>query len=207
MCAKIEKHSGVLEEPTILYKVELMLATATIELKVPRRAEQTEQEELQRSMVHHLLAKGQITSAEARELLPADDRVWLLNMLLKEAQENLFLTRQVVDLEWRQRFWNDYDFRLGSLLEWHEEWSTYHNDLLSLLRTVVRRYEPQSLSSEQLELLQSLTQWLHEKQLYREDIFAATRSLSELGLETLMDFGPIARQLVASYDAELNFAK
>lgn len=195
---------GATEDTATTYKVGTMLATATIELKVPQRTEQVGQEQLQQSMVHHLLTKRQITSAEARELLTIDEHEWLLNTLLKEAQENLFLTRQVVDPEWRQRFWEQYNFRLGCLLEWHEDWSTYHNDLLSILRTVVRRNEPQNLSSEQLDLLQTLTQRLRDKQLYREDIFAATNSLSELDLETLLDFGPIATQLVASYDAELN---
>jgi len=171
---------------------------------VPQRTGQIEQKQLQRSMIYHLLTERQITTAEARELLTADERLWLRNVLLKEAEENLFLTTQVIDPQWRQQFWEQYNFRLGCLLEWHEEWSTYHNDLLSILRTVVRRHPLHTLSSVQLESLQSLTHRLHEKQLYREDIFAATHALNELGLDTLLDFGPIAQQLIASYDAALS---
>ena len=78
-----------------------------------------------------------------------------------------------------------------------------HGQLLSILRTIVRRYTLHQLSKGQMEYIQRLTIRLHEETVKQEEIFEITHKLEDEGLHTLLDLSPIADQLVASYIAEL----
>jgi len=183
-----------------------MLPIATIELKLPTRSLTDQRERLQRSLVYHLLRDGQLTMPEALAPLSPEDQTWLIETLLRDVEESLFLTSQVSDADWRQRFWQQYNDLLGHLFHWHDHWSAYHSELLAILRMVARRYPRQDLRLEQIETMQALTRRLSEKQLYREDIFSATCALRDVGLDTLLDLSPVADQLFASYLSELGRA-
>lgn len=183
-----------------------MSSIATVELKLPARSLANQREQLQRSLVYHLLRDGRVTMPEVLDLLSPKDQAWLVETLLRDAEESLFLASQVADVAWRQRFWQQYGKLLGHLFHWHDRWSEYHGELLAILRTLMRRYSRQDLTPEQFEIMQALTRRLREKQLYREDIFSATCALRDVGLDTLLDLSPVADQLFASYLAELDRA-
>lgn len=184
--------------------------TLRIELELPGSLAGKEPQQLQRTMIHYLLLNlllnNEITMPDALALLPVADQSWLVETLLQDAQEALFLADTVTDPVRRTRFWSQYHELLGHLFYWHEHWSEFHNELLTLLQTVVQRYAPQNLTPERTKLLLHLMQRLHETHLYREDVFSAKRALHDLGLETRLDLGPVADQLFASYLRELNRA-
>ncbi|MFQ5854305.1 MAG: hypothetical protein ACE5LU_01480 [Anaerolineae bacterium] len=184
-----------------------MPSIATMQLKLPARSLANQREQLQRSLVYHLLRDGRVTMPEALGLFSPEDQAWLVETLLQDVEESLFLTSQISDVTWRQRFWQQYNDLLGHLFHWHDHWSEHHGELLAILRTVARRYSQQDLTPEQFEVMQALTRRLREKQLYREDIFSATCALRDVGLDTLLDLSPVADQLFASYLAELDRAR
>lgn len=180
-----------------------MSATTTLELTIPVRTPGIQPAQMQRAVVRLLLHDGQITMSDALTMLSPENQAWLIKVLLQDAQESLFLAGHITEPTRQQRFWQQYQARLGNLLDWHEHWSAYHNHLLALLRTVVRRYPPATLTPAQVELLQRLTLRLQDNLLQREDIFTITRTLQEVGLNPLFDLSPIADSLFQSYVAEL----
>jgi hypothetical protein len=182
------------------------MSATTLELKIPVRTSSVQPAQMQRTVVRHLLHDGQVTMPDALAMLSTEDQAWLIKALLQDAQESLFLAGHITEPAWQQRFWQQYNARLGNLLYWHEHWSTSHNHLLAILRTVVRRYTLEVLTPEQIELLQRLTLRLQEKLLSREDIFAVMQALQDVGLNTLFDLSPIADSLFQSYVAELGRA-
>lgn len=183
-----------------------MQSTLRIELELPGNLSTKEPKQLQRTMIRHLLLTDEITMADALALLTSPDQNWLVDALLQDAQEALFLANAVNDLTRQARFWTQYNELLGYLFFWHEHWSEFHNELLALLQTVARRYTPQDLTPERTKFLLQLMQRLQETHLHREDIFAVKRALRDLGLETTLELGPVANQLFPSYVAELNRA-
>ncbi|MFN8486194.1 MAG: hypothetical protein U0350_01300 [Caldilineaceae bacterium] len=183
-----------------------MQSTLRIELELPGSLSSKEPKQLQRTMIRHLLLTNEITMVDALALLTSADQNWLVEALLQDAQEALFLADAVNDLTHRTRFWTQYNELLGYLFSWHEYWSEFHNELLALLQTVARRYTPQDLTPERTKFLLQLMQRLQETYLYREDIFAAKRALRELGLQTTLELSSVANQLFPSYLAELNRA-
>ena len=178
--------------------------TYKIELELPGNLATKEPNQLQRTMIHHLLLNDEIVMADALALLSQDDLRWLIESLLQDAQDALFLADTVTDPIRRQQFWIRYKDCLELLFGWHEQWSRYHNHLLSLLHTTARRYSPEELKPERTKLLLRLTQQLSEETVYQEDVFAAKRGLSEVGLDTTLDLAPVAEQLFASYVEELS---
>lgn len=181
-----------------------MELTVKIELELPSSLAAKEPNQLQRTVIHHLLRNDEIPMIDALASLSELDQLWLVETFIQDAQEDLFLAETVKDPTRRQQYWMQYQNRLEQLIFWHEHWSEFHNELLVLLHTVTRRYAPQTLTPEQTKLLLRLTQRLHESSLYREDIFAAKRALHDLGFETTLDLTPVADQLFTSYAQELN---
>jgi hypothetical protein len=180
--------------------------TLRIELELPASLSAKEPQQLQRTMIRYLLLNDEITMPDALGLLSVVDQRWLVERLVQDAQEALFLADTVADPDRRARFWSQYQDLLGRLFYWHEHWSEFHNELLALLQTVARRYAPQNLTPERTKLLLHLLQRLRETHLYQEDVFSAKRALHTLGLETRLDLSPVAEPLFASYLSELNRA-
>ena len=182
-----------------------MIATQTVELKLPEKIYTNQQVNLQRSVIQHLLMEEEITMSDALALLTMDDQQWLVNSILNMAQENLFVASQISDQAWSEKYWKRYNDLLGYLFAWFHKESdfSYHGQLLAILRTITRRYTPQKLTSVQIELLQRLTLRLSEKRLSQKDILAITHAVEESGLHTLLNLSPVADKLFVSYADEL----
>ena len=186
-----------------------MLSTKTIQLQLPIDLHTDRDEQFQRSLIQNLLMEKRITMANAMESLSHDDLQWLVTAILQTAQENLFIACHIDDETWSVKYWQRYSSLLGHLFIWyHREGDgghtpNYHGQLLSILRTIVRRCAPQDLNSDQVELIQRFTLRLQDQELHREDIFSITQTLQEHGLDTLLDLSPIADKLFVSYVEEL----
>lgn len=183
-----------------------MSPTLTVELELPVHALSDQREPLQRSMIRHLLHEERITMPEALALLGPADQVWLVETTIHDAQEALLLASQLVEPTWRERYWQQYNKLLGYLFHWHEQWSTYHTEILTVLRTVLRRYAVRDLTPQRAKVMQMLTARLYADCLYREDVFAAEHALQDVGWDTTLDLAPIADQLLPSYLQELDRA-
>jgi hypothetical protein len=183
-----------------------MLVTTTQELKIPVNLPTLQPWQLQRTVVHHLLHEGQIAMPDALSLLSAEDQVWLIEKLIDDVEKSLALAATIMDDPLRQHYWQQCNDLLGYLFHWHEHWSSYHSQLVSVLRTAVRRYPVQELTPERAKIMRRLTLRLHEERLYREDIFSATHVLCDAGWNTRLDLSPIAHELFISYVEELGRA-
>lgn len=183
-----------------------MSPTMTIELKVPAHALSDQREPLQRSMIRHLLHEERITMIEALALLSPADQEWLVEITIQDAQEALTLAAQLTDTVWRERYWQQYNHLLGYLFHWHEHWSTYHTEILTVLRTALRRYPVRDLTPKRAKVLQMLTARLFADHLYREDVFAAENALQDAGWDVMLDLAPVADQLLPSYLQDLGRA-
>lgn len=183
-----------------------MLATTTLELKIPLHAPLVQPAHVQRAFVRHLLQEGQITMPDALALLSADDQTWLIEKLIDDAEKSLLLAATITDAPLRQHYWQQYYDLLGFLFHWHERWSTHHSELLSVLRMAARRYPVQDLTPQRAKVMQRLTARLHDDFICREDVFAAEQALQHVGWNTELDFAPIAEQLIPSYLEELSRA-
>lgn len=182
-----------------------MIATKTVELELPIKANTNQQNHLQRSAIRQLVMDKEITMADALPLLSVDDQHWLVNGILQTAQENLFVACHISDELWAREYWKRYNIALGHLFSWFHKDSdlSYHGQVLAMLRALIRRYSPQELAHEQIELIQRLTLRLHEKELGENDVLASMIRIEESGLSTLLDLSPVADQLFASYVDEL----
>lgn len=183
-----------------------MSPTLTVELELPAHALSDQRTSLQRSMIRHLLHEERITMPEALALLGPADQAWLVETTIQDAQEALLLASQLTEPAWRERYWQQYNKRLGYLLHWHEHWSTYHTEIVTVLRTVLRRYAVRDLTPKRAKVLHMLTDRLHADRLYREDVFAAEQALQDVGWNVVVDLAPIADQLLPSYLQELGRA-
>lgn len=183
-----------------------MSPTMTVELKLPAHALSDQREPLQRSMIRHLLHEARITMPEALTLLAATDQAWLVETTIQDAQEALLLASQLTEPTRRERYWQQYNNLLGYLFHWHEHWSTYHTEILTVLRTILRRYSVRELTPKRAKVLQMLTARLHADRLYREDVFAAEHALQDVGWDPVSALAPIADQLIPSYLQELGRA-
>lgn len=183
-----------------------MSPTLTVELELPAHALSDQRTPLHRSMIRHLLHEERITMPEALALLAPADQVWLVETTLQDAQEALLLASQLTEPAWRERYWRQYNNLLGYLFHWHEHWSTYHTEILTVLRTVLRRYSVRELTPKRAKVLQMLTARLYADRLYREDVFAAEQALQDVGWDTVSALAPIADQLLPSYLQELGRA-
>ncbi len=183
-----------------------MSPTTTLELKIPLHSPLAQPAQMQRAFVRHLLQEGQITMPDALALLMMEDQAWLVEKLLNDAEKALLLAAQVTDPALRESYWQQYHGLLGYLFHWHEHWSTYHSQLLSVLRTAVRRYPVAELTAERAKIMRRLTLRLHEDRLYREDVFSAEHALRDVGWDPLLDLAPVADQLFQSYVKELGRA-
>ena len=182
------------------------MSATTLELKIPAHSPLAQPAQMQRAFVRHLLLEGQTTMPDALSMLSTDDQAWLVEKLISDAEKALSLAAQVTDPSLREFYWQQYHTLLGYLFRWHEHWSTYHSQLLSVLRTAVRRYPVQELTAERAKIMRRLTLRLHEDRLYREDVFSAEHILRDVGWNTLLDLAPIADQLFQSYAEELGRA-
>lgn len=180
-----------------------MSPTSTIKLELPVRTLSNQNEPLQRSMIRHLLHEQRVTMPEALALLTSDDQVWLVETTLQDAQESLSLATQLTDNALRTRYWQRYGTLISYLAHWHEHWSTYHTELLTVLQTVIHLYAVDDLTPKRAKVMQMLMSRLQADTLYREDVFAAEHALQDVGLNTVLDLGPIADQLLPSYIEEL----
>ncbi|MEM7534621.1 MAG: hypothetical protein AAF639_20750 [Chloroflexota bacterium] len=182
-----------------------MSFTQTVEFQLPTEIDSNQQDELHRSFLLHLVTEKKMKMRDALKQLSIDDQQWLAYTILQTAQENLYVACHISDEAWAQKYWQRYGDLLGHLFArfYKSRDVSNHGQLLSILRTIVRRYNLIDLTPEQIEITQRLTLRLHEQHLQREDILAVTRMLEANGLHTLLDLSPIADQLVASYIAEL----
>lgn len=183
-----------------------MSLTMTVELKLPVHALANQREPLQRTMIRHLLHDRRITMPEALALLSPNDQQWLVESILREAQDDLALATQLTEPTLRERYWQQYDYWLGCLFHWHEHWSTYHTELLTILRMAVRRYPVHDLTHQRARTMQMLMIRLQADQLYQGDVFAAEQALQDVGWNTVVDLAPIADQLLPGYREELGRA-
>jgi len=183
-----------------------MSPTTTVALELPAHALSNQREPLQRSMIRHLLHDQRITMPEALALLAPTDQAWLVEVTIRDAQECLTLATQLTDPAWRERYWQRYNSLLGYLFYWHEQWSTYHTEILTVLRLVLRRYAVHDLTPNRAKVLQTLTARLYAERLYREDVFAAEHALQDVGWDAVVELAPIADQLLPSYLEELGRA-
>ncbi len=183
-----------------------MSLTMTVELKLPVHALANQREPLQRTMIRHLLHDQRITMPEALALLTLNDQQWLVDSILREAQDDLALAAQLTELALRERYWQQYNHWLGCLLHWHEHWSTYHTELLTVLRMALRRYSVYDLTPQRAKVMQMLTARLLADHLYQADVFAAEQALQAVGWNTVVDLAPIADQLLPTYLEELGRA-
>ncbi|MEM7531662.1 MAG: hypothetical protein AAF639_05785 [Chloroflexota bacterium] len=182
-----------------------MLSAQLAELQLPSELESQQENDFQRSVIYHLLVDKKIKVRDALPLLSTNDQQWLVSTILHTAQETLFVACHISDESWSQTYWQRYRDLLGHLFVWfHQDVDvSYHGQLLSILRTITRRYQPMQLTATQIEYIQRLTMRLHEKHLSQDDITEITYTLENDGLHTLMDLAPIADELFASYVAEL----
>ena len=81
----------------------------TVELKLPVHALANQREPLQRTMIRHLLHDQRITMPEALALLTLNDQQWLVDSILREAQDDLALAAQLTELALRERYWQQYN--------------------------------------------------------------------------------------------------
>lgn len=182
-----------------------MSVTKTFEFQLATDIDPNEQEQLHRSVTLHLLTEKKMKMVDALARLSPDDQQWLVNAILKMAQENLYVACHIADEKWVAMYWHRYGEALGHLFAWYHQSRdvSCHGQLLSILRTITRRYSPKQLTAEQLEYIQRLTMRLHDKHVSQEAISEITHKLEGEGIHTLMDLSPIADQLFTSYVAEL----
>ena len=183
-----------------------MVSTTTIALELPLPPLAKQREQLQRTVIRHLLLDGELAMPDALALLSADNQTWLVETLIRDAEEALLLAAQPMDALLRDRYWQQYHTLLGYLFAWHEHWSAYHSQLLSALRMAARRYAVQALTPERAKVMRTLTRRLLEDRLYREDVFSAEHALQDVGWDTLLNLAPIANELFTSYAEELGRA-
>lgn len=182
----------------------MILTITTLELKLP--VDSLRAAQLPRTVMHYLLLEGQMTMPAVLAQLAPADQMWLVDKLIGDATECLLLAAQLTDSALRQRYWGQYGNLLGYLFPWYDQGTTYHGQLLAILRMVGRRYRPEQLTASQFTLLSTLTQRLRTERLYREDIFAVTHALRDGGLETLLDLSPADDAFVDAYQEELDRA-
>ncbi len=183
-----------------------MSATTTLELKIPSHSPLAQPTQMQRAFVRHLLQEGQITMTDALELLPAEDQLWLVETILLDVQKNISLLAHLTDSATKEQYWQQSHVLLGHLLQWREQWTPYHGQLLAMLRLVLRRYSPDLLKPKQFKLLLTLTRRLGDEHLYREDIFSATKALKAEGLDAHLNLMAADNVLFQSYLEELGRA-
>lgn len=183
-----------------------MSPTTTLTLELPTHALSNQRDPLQRSMIRHLLYEERITMPEALALLSPEDQAWLVDTIIRDAQDNLVIAARLTDPVLQERYWQQYNNLLGHLFHWHEHWTPYHSELLTVLRTVIRRYPVQDLTPERTKLMGELTARLYTDRLYREDVFAAEQALHDVGWDTVLDLSPIADTLFQSYLEDLGRA-
>lgn len=180
-----------------------MSATTTVTLELPAHALTNHREPIQRSMIRHLLYDERITMSEALDLLSVEDQIWLVGMVLLDAQKNLALIAQLTDAGTKVQYWQHSQALLGNLLQWREKWTPYHRQLLAILRLVLQRYSPDVLTAKQCQLVLMLTRRLSEEQLSREDIISATKLLKAEGLNPHLNLVAADSTLFDSYIEEL----
>lgn len=183
-----------------------MSATTMVELELPTHTITDQHEPLQRTVIRHLLYDERITMAEALGLLAPEDQAWLVETILFDVQKNLSLIAQLTDAVTIAPYWQQSNTLLGYLLLWREKWTPFHGQLLALLRMVFRRYAPEMLTAKQIKLLSGLIRRLSEELLYREDIFAVTKTLKAEGLDPHLNLMSTDHVLLNAYLEELGRA-
>ncbi|MEZ4868522.1 MAG: hypothetical protein R3C14_44745 [Caldilineaceae bacterium] len=161
-----------------------MSATTIIKLTLPARLQPVE---VQRTILRHLLLEGQTTMPDALSLLAVEDQAWLVEKLIRDAEDALLLAAYLTDATLRERHWQQYNDLLGYLFHWHEHWSTHHSALLNILRITIRCYPVQDLTPKRAKVMQRLTARLHDDFMCREDVLAAEKALQHVGWDVVLN--------------------